>query len=305
VKLGFMTGCMAGSSFSEIAVWASEHGYSSLEVASWPAAESGEFTAAHIDSEQLDADTAAEVLAVSREHGIEICSLAYYANNLHHDRSERERVNAHVRRCIDAASLLGVPTVGTFIGRDFTRTIPENLKLARRTFAPLAAYAQDRGVKLLFENAVVEHWHPDLHAGNLGYSPELWEELFEFGLYLNFDPSHLVYLGIDPLVALDNAFERVALVQAKDIQTFPERRNRWGWPGRLLPRTEPFDSGWWRFRIPGLGEINWSPLVDRLAELGYDGTISVEHEDPVWGGSSDLTRKGLAIAERHLSALIN
>ena len=43
--------------------------------------------------------------------------------------------------------------------------------------------------------------------------------------------------------------------------------------------------GWWRFRIPGLGEVDFRRYVDTLYEGGFDGVLSVEHEDPVWGGT--------------------
>ena len=67
---------------------------------------------------------------------------------------------------------------------------------------PLVDYAGERGVKLMIENCVMEGWHPDGAPGNLAYSPELWEWMFALGLYLNFDPSHLLWLGIDPVAAL-------------------------------------------------------------------------------------------------------
>ena len=84
---------------------------------------------------------------------------------------------------------------GTFIGRDPGRSVAENLREAERVFPPLVDYAGERGVRLMIENCVMEGWHPDGYPGNLAYSPELWEWMFELGLYLNFDPSHLLWLG--------------------------------------------------------------------------------------------------------------
>ncbi len=57
--------------------------------------------------------------------------------------------------------------------------------------------------KLMIENCVMEGWHPDGYPGNLAYSPELWEWMFDLGLWLNFDPSHLLWIGIDPVAALE------------------------------------------------------------------------------------------------------
>jgi sugar phosphate isomerase/epimerase len=200
--------------------------------------------------------------------------------------------------------MLGCPTVGTFVGRDPTRTVAENLRDAERIFPPLVARAEKAGVRIVIENCVMEGWHPDGYPGNLAYSPELWEWMFGLGLYLNFDPSHLLWMGIDPLEAVRPYVDRVAHVQAKDIELFPDRRNRYGWPGRAVSRPDPWDVGWWRYRVPGLGQVDWPRLVDLLYEGGFDGVISVEHEDPVWSGDSERIRAGLEVARRTLQPLI-
>jgi sugar phosphate isomerase/epimerase len=62
--------------------------------------------------------------------------------------------------------------------------------------------------------------------------------------------------------------------------------------------------GWWRYRVPGLGQVDWRRLVDRLYEHGYDGVVSVEHEDPVWGGTEEKVEIGLEIAHRTLRPLM-
>ena len=85
--------------------------------------------------------------------------------------TERDRIHRHLRACIDAAELLSVPYVTTFIGRDITLSLDDNLKLAEQHLPPLAQYAADHGVKLLAENCPMEGWHPDGCPGNLGYSP--------------------------------------------------------------------------------------------------------------------------------------
>ena len=62
--------------------------------------------------------------------------------------------------------------------------------------------------------------------------------------------------------------------------------------------------GWWRYRIPGLGEVDFRRYVDTLYEGGFDGVLSVEHEDPVWGGSPELIEAGLELAHRNLRGLV-
>jgi sugar phosphate isomerase/epimerase len=301
MKLGFLTACLPQRSLAGIAAWAEGHGYEALEVAAWPAEGDRPFTATHVDVTSYDRD---EVLGVFERHGLALSSLAYYDNNLHPDPAERAAVNDHVRRCVDAAADLGCPTVGTFVGRHPGRSVVDNLADAEQVFAPLVDHAGERGVKVIVENCVMEGWHPDGYPGNLAYSPELWEWMFSIGLYLNFDPSHLVWIGIDPVAAVRPYLDRIPHAQAKDVELFPDRRDRYGFFGRAREREDPWDVGWWRYRVPGLGEVDWVRLVDAMYEGGFDGVLSVEHEDPVWGGTESRVEAGLEVAHRTLRPLL-
>ena len=62
--------------------------------------------------------------------------------------------------------------------------------------------------------------------------------------------------------------------------------------------------GWWRYRIPGLGQVDFRRYVDALYEGGFDGVLSVEHEDPVWGGTPEQGRGGPADRPPHLRPLV-
>jgi sugar phosphate isomerase/epimerase len=128
--------------------------------------------------------------------------------------------------------------------------------------------------------------------------------MFSLGLYLNFDPSHLMWIGIDPVAAVRPYLDRIPHAQAKDVELFPARRDRYGFFGKTLERDDPWDVGWWRYRVPGLGQVDWVRLVDAMYEGGFDGVLSVEHEDPVWGGSESLVQAGLEVAHRTLRPLL-
>jgi sugar phosphate isomerase/epimerase len=305
MKLGLLTACMPERDLSDIAAWAGANGYEALEIAAWPEADSRPFTASHLKVERFGEADAERTLELLGRHGLTLSALAYYPNNLHPDPEQRRAANEYVRACIDAAALLGSPPVGTFIGRDPTKSVAENLAEAEPIFRSLVDYAGERGVRLMIENCVMEGWHPDGYPGNLAYSPELWEWMFELGLYLNYDPSHLLWLGIDPIAALKPYVHRVAHAHAKDAETFPAERNRFGFFGRTSAREQdPWDMGWWRYRIPGLGAVDFPRYVDTLYEGGFAGVLSVEHEDPVWGGSPELVEAGLRIAHRNLRPLV-
>jgi sugar phosphate isomerase/epimerase len=305
VQLGFFTACLPGLGLDDIAGWAASNGFDALEVAAWPDLGDRSFTASHVDVAGFDAAENDRVRGVFDRHRLTLSSLGYYDNNLHPDPAEREAIHAHVRACVDAAAALGGVPVGTFVGRDPRRSVAENLREAERVLPPLVGYADERGVKLMIENCVMEGWHPDGYPGNLAYSPELWEWMFELGLYLNFDPSHLLWLGIDPVAALAPYVDRVIHAHAKDAETFPAQRDRYGFFGRTATREEdPWDMGWWRYRIPGLGQVDFRRYVDALYEGGFDGVLSVEHEDPVWGGTPEKVEQGLQIAHRTLRPLV-
>jgi len=304
MKLGFLTACLPQRSLAGICQWAADHDFDALEVATWPDVGDRPFTARHLNVEGFGEREADAARSLFDDHGLECSSIAYYDNNLHPDAALRSASHEHLHRCIDAAALLGCPTVGTFVGRDWTRSVAENLADAADVFAPLVDHAGEAGVKIIVENCVMEGWHPDGYPGNLAYSPELWEWMFSIGLYLNYDPSHLVWMGIDPVEAVKPYIDHIPHAQAKDIQLDPQARNRYGWPGRAVDRPDPWDVGWWRYRVPGRGQVDWNGLLDALYEGGFDGVLSVEHEDPMWSGTEEKIEIGLTIAHRTLRPLI-
>lgn len=304
MKLGMLTACLPGDSLDDIAVYAANAGYQALEVAAWPSTGGRDFEAAHLNLHDFSRGAAENVLGTVADHGLEISALAYYENNLHPDPDRRKQIRDHLEKVIDAAELLGVPYVGTFIGRDWTRPVSENLTEGERIFPELVSYASDHGVRLIIENCVMEGWHPDGYPGNLAYSPELWEWMFGLDLYLNWDPSHLTWIGVDPVRTIAPYIDRIAHAQAKDIQILDRAVDRYGFFGKTRGRTDPWDTGWWRYRVPGRGQVDWTAIVDELYSCGYTGTLSVEHEDPVWGGSPEKVREGLDIACRTLTPLI-
>ncbi len=229
------------------------------------------------------------------EHGLTLSALAYYDNNLHPDPAEREANHAHVRACIDAAAALGGVPVGTFVGRDPGRSVArEPARRRARASARSSPTRQERGVKLMIENCVMEGWHPDGYPGNLAYSPELWEWMFELGLYLNFDPSHLLWLGIDPIAALKPYVDRVVHAHAKDAETFPWRAR----PLRLLrPRrhARARTPGTWAggaTASPASAQVDFRRYVDTLYEGGFDGVLSRRARGPGLGRHAGEGRAG-------------
>lgn len=304
MRLGMLTACLPQWTLQRIAAWAAEAGYEALEVACWPGTGGRDFEASHLPVADFGAQQVEETRALFERHSLTLSALAYYENNLHPDPVRREEIHTHLRHSIDAAQALDVPYVGTFVGRDWTKPVVDNLAEAERVFGGLVDYAGERGVRIIIENCVMEGWHPDGYPGNLAYSPELWEWMFGLGLYLNWDPSHLTWIGIDPVETIAPYADRIVHAQAKDVELRPRDRQRYGFFGKVDKRGNPWDLGWWRYRVPGLGQVDWPRVVDRLYEHGFTGTLSVEHEDPVWGCDAERVTQGLRIAHRTLRPLV-
>src|SRR5690606_25076255 len=119
---------------------------------------------------------------------------------------------------------------------------------------------------------------------NIAYSPEIWDEIFTMfpsnNLGLQLDPSHLVYQGIDYLQATRDYGSRIFHVHAKDVDINDNARQRFGVFGTIR-KVDGFGNGWWRFRTPGWGVIDWAALISILIEVGYEGNLDIEHEDEV------------------------
>ena len=288
----------------EIAAWAAGAGYEALELAAWPSAGDRPFTATHVAADALDDRELERVGRALGEHGLTLSALAYYDNNLHPDPQEREAVHAHL--C--AASTRPPPSAAAPSARSSAATRALGGRQPARGRAGVRAAGglrRQRGVRLMIENCVMEGWHPDGYPGNLAYSPELWEWMFGLGLWLNFDPSHLLWLGIDPVAALRPTW---AGWRTRTRRT--RRRSRSGATVTASSgasphgRSDPWDMGWWRYRIPGLGQVDFRRYVDALYEGGFDGVLSVEHEDPVWGGTPEKVEQGLVIAHTHLRPMV-
>jgi sugar phosphate isomerase/epimerase len=301
VKLGMMTAAFPELSLDQVAAWAAGNGFEMLEVACWPASggEKRRYAGVtHVDADALDPDA---IHATVERHGLAISSLAYYPNNLHPDDAEREAVNAHLRKVVDAAQALGVDTVGTFIGNDKSRPLPDNLDRFREIWPPLVAYAGERGVRIAIENCPMIFSYDEWPGGNnLAWSPAIWDEMFDaipdanFGL--NIDPSHLVWLQIDYERAVYDFGERIFHAHAKDLEIRREGLYRHG--------TLSGGIGWQVPRIPGLGEVDWRRFVAALYAVGYDHVLSVEHEDRKFEGSQELVERGFIVARNTLKPLL-
>lgn len=305
--LGFLTGCLGGIPLKEKAKWASEQGFKALELSCWPRTNSRDYSGSEIDVANFTAEEAKEIKEYFKEYGLSISSLAYYDNNLDRDLEKRSFINNHFKKCVDAAVLLGVPAVGTFIGRNIDKSLEENFDEFQVVFSDLATYAERKGIKVMIENCHMVGWQVEGLPGTISFTPELWREMFKrvpnknFGL--NYDPSHLIGMLIDYIDPIKEFKDRIFHVHAKDTEVFEDKLKQYGVFNKQLNKTHE-DFGYWVPKMPGLGQINWKRFISELHEIGYEGVISIEHEDPLYEGSEEKVKQGLKIGIEYLSKLV-
>lgn len=154
MKLGLMSAALGNLSLEQLAVWASSNGFDMLELACWPRAKASRRYAgvSHIDVATLTKPGAKKINALMQKTGLQISSLGYYPNPLHPDPAHRATVIEHLKKVIVAAQMLGAPMVGTFVGRDQTKTVEANLEMFGEVWSPIVAFAADHGVKIAIEN---------------------------------------------------------------------------------------------------------------------------------------------------------
>jgi sugar phosphate isomerase/epimerase len=298
MKLGFLTVCLKTIDLKELVKWASESQFQSLEVACWPVNSDRDYAGSSINVIKLNEKGAKEIKKIFKDYNISISSLAYYDNNLTHDLNRRKENHEHLKKVIIAAEMLEVEQVGTFIGRNIEKTEEENWKIYEEVFPDIIKFAEKHNVKIIIENCPMVGWQREKTIGNLAYSPENWEKMFKiipsknFGL--NLDPSHLYWLGIDYIQVIKDFKERIFHAHAKDTEIFKDK----------LMKNSILGRGWWRYRMPGLGEIDWKKFITTLKDNGYDGVLSIEHEDPVWYGDEDKVKRGLIFSRKYLSDFI-
>ena len=295
MKLGIFTAAFPGKSLDEVAAWTAENGFETLEIACWPLEKASRRYAGvnTIDVVDFDSAKAKEVHAILDNYGLSISALGYYPNPMYADPEHREKVIDHLKKVFLAAELLEVDIVGTFVGRDKNKNIPDNLEAFAEIWPPIVKFAAEHQVKIAIENCPMIFSYDEWPGGNnLASSPALWKKMWEiipddnFGL--NLDPSHLILQMIDYERVVFDFKDKIFHVHAKDLEIDREGLYQNG----VLSQ----GMGWQVPRLPGLGDIDWGNFISALYRVGYDYVISIEHEDRAFEETEDLVKRGFLIA---------
>jgi sugar phosphate isomerase/epimerase len=244
-----------------------------------------------------------EFRRILEDEGVRISALSCHGNALHPDPVQAKLARDVSRKTILLAEQLGVSVVIDFSGcpGDSPKAVrpnwvtcpwpPEYLETLRWQWDEVvlpywvehAKFAANRGIKIAVE----------MHPGFVVYNPETMLRLREVAgptVGCNYDPSHMFWQGIDPIAAVRILGDAIFHVHAKDTQLYPANLVRSGVLD-TKPYTDERNRGW-IFRTCGYGHGAewWKEFVSTLRMFGYDGVLSIEHEDSLLSPEEGLTK---------------
>jgi sugar phosphate isomerase/epimerase len=288
MKIGMITDSLGDMSVDEVVKTAAELGIERLEFAggNWS-------RAPHLKLDQMLESEAArrEFLARLRDHGIALSALNCSGNPVHpgeHGKRHREVTE----KTIKLASLLGVERVVMMSG------CPGGPGDANANWVTTCWPAEMQTIlKYQWEKVLIPYWRGlvtyanglgikklclELHGHQNVYSVETFQRLRDAvgdTVGVNFDPSHLMWMGADPLQAIPALDGAIYHVHAKDTRIEPAIA---GLNGRIEFKTNDRASERaWNYVTLGLGHDDawWRKFCAALRSVGYDDVLSIEHED--------------------------
>lgn len=296
MQLGFVTAILPELSFEEVLATAADIGYDCVEVMCWPVGKASRRYAGvtHIDVADFDDAAVARVKELTAKYGVSISGLGYYPNALSPNVEEAETSIDQIRRVIAASAKLGINTMNTFIGRDWTRSVDENFVKFEEVWKPIITYAEDQNVRVGIENCPMLFGDDEWPGGkNLAHSPAIWRRMFEaipsdhFGL--NYDPSHPVWLHMDYLKPMREFSHKLFHMHAKDVRVDQHLLDDLG----ILAHPNDYHTP----KLPGMGDVDWGRFFSVLTDMGYTGPVCVEVEDRAYEDS--LEDRKLALTQSH------
>jgi len=255
-----------------------------------------------IDAETITDAEVEGIRATLQKHDMHVSAFQIDGNHIAADPDERAKENTYFVKAIDLAGKLGIPYIGTQSGKDPSKPFQEQVDEIVHVYTEKYFPACERShVRIL--------WEPYPEAANLATSPVGFEALFKgFGdspyVGLQYDPSHLVRQFMDTIQTERDFADKIYDVHLKDTEIL--------WPVLRAGGINPVNKArWWRYRIPGMGSIDWREFFSVLQNVGYTGSMSIEQEDPLYGADnnpgpdfSDDFKMGFIMAKRYLAQYV-
>lgn len=240
----------------------------------------------------IDVGGDVEIIKQVHEAGIRIGSadLKSWHDLISEDVDARKAaVDANIAH-FEACGKLGVNNYFTvMLPKDPAKKRSENFAIMLESLNALAPALKANGGKI-----VIEGWPG---AGALCCTPADYRACLEqtpAEIGVNFDPSHLIRMGIDPMRFLNEAGGRVYHVHGKDCIVDAEAQYNLGTEQpATFAKNHDFGNAVWRYTIPGHGQTPWKQVLDILVGFGYQGAISIELEDENFNGTEAGEKLGI------------
>ena len=216
------------------------------------------------------------------------------------DSGKRKDALNQNREYIEACSKLGIKNYfAVMIPEDAAKDRADNFKLMVAGLEELATTLDAHDSYL-----VIEGWPG---AGALACTPEGYRSLFNAvpskSMAVNFDPSHLIRMGIDAVRFLEEFAPRVKHVHGKDTELLPEGLYEYGTEQPpTFGKSRGFGAMHWRYTIPGHGCFRWTKGLEILRDAGYNGAVCIELEDEYFNTDGDTEKEGLIAAGAFLAS---
>lgn len=303
MKYGLVSAILADCGFEEMIDTVSDMGFNCVEAACWPVgkAERRYAGVSHINVDELDEAKRDYILAYCAKRGVTISALAFYPNTLDADEAKRGANVEHLKKVIRASAYLGVNLVTTFIGRNQSKSVEENLDEVKKVWPGIMALAEELGVRVAIENCPMLFGRDQWPGGqNLFTSPANWRRIFEAvpspNLGINYDPSHFVWQMMDYIAPMYEFKDRIFHVHFKDIKLYRDRLNSCGIMAYPLDYMSP--------KLPGLGDVDWGRYCSALTDIGYSGCACIEVEDKAFEDSRESILKSIRLSKRYLDQFV-
>jgi len=252
--------------------------------------------APHCPLDELVADKSKATAWMKKitDRGLEISALSCHGNPIHPDAGIAKEHDAIFRKTIDLASMLGISTVINFSG------CPGDHPGAKYPNWVTCPWPDDFGKILDYQwnEVAIPYWKEmngvlksknvraalEMHPGFIVYNTQSMLRLRDAAgeqVGANFDPSHLFWQGIDPVYSIRKLGEAGAIFHfhAKDCKIDEINSKTTGVLDTKSYTDELHRS--WIFRTIGYGHDAqiWKDMISNLRMIGYDGALSIEHED--------------------------
>jgi sugar phosphate isomerase/epimerase len=247
-----------------------------------------------------------EIAKTCAKNGLAIGSCDAPAGGLlGRDVAKRRKALSELKKSLTATARNGGHTYFTLLSPDDpTQPRAETFEIFEKVYPKVVAHAEKVGLQI-----AIEPWPGGApYYGNLGCSPESLRRIFAAipspNLGLCYDPSHFARMQIDYQRVLCEFGDRVRHVHLKDTEILPEKLYESGIAGESYDRTYVCGEGWWRYTIPGDGEVDWNFIIHRLEDVGYDGVLSVELEDHYYWQTPELQQEGLLRSKEYIEQFL-